>query len=171
MNEYIITIVPVTDDLAAQPAQTLVRVATDGTDFTIKELVVRAPEGAGIATGDLPRVDFGLLLQALGASGAAPSRRTAATASPPVPPNVGSAPAESTPRRASRRASAPGRATEHLTAGRAYRRAPDLDELEDVYLRVGTIAGVAAHFEVPVHTAQGWITRMRRRNSSSTTES
>jgi hypothetical protein len=169
MNEYIITIVPVTDDdLPAQVAQTMVRVATDGSAITIKELVVRAPEGSGLATGDLPRVDFGLLLQAFGASGTAPARRTAP---PATPPTVGTVPAEPAPRRSSRRAGTPGRATEHLTAGRAYRRAPDLDELEDVYLRVGTIAGVAAHFEVPVHTAQGWITRMRRRNSSSTTES
>jgi hypothetical protein len=161
MSEYIITVVPVADDgSAAAVAQTMVRVETDGYDTTVKELVVRAPDGAGLASGDLPRIDFELLLRALQPSGVPRSRRPAPAPEPASPP---------APRRGG--VARISRAAEHLQAGRAYRRAPDLDELEEVYLRVGTIAGVAAHFEVPVHTAQGWITRMRRRNNSPAAES
>ncbi|HKS98927.1 MAG TPA: hypothetical protein VJT31_05290, partial [Rugosimonospora sp.] len=68
------------------------------------------------------------------------------------------------------RAAAPRRSSvaknDHLESGRAYRKAPELPELEAVYLETGTIAGVAEHFDVPVHTAQGWITRMRRKKRS-----
>ncbi len=165
MSEYIITVVPVTDDgSVARVAQTTVRVETDGYATTVKELVVRAPDGAGLASGDLRRIDFELLLRALQPSGAPRSRRPAPAPEPADGPASAPAPRRGGVARVSR-------AAEHLQAGRAYRRAPDLDELEEVYLRVGTIAGVAAHFEVPVHTAQGWITRMRRRNNSPAAES
>ena len=50
--------------------------------------------------------------------------------------------------------------------GRAYRRAPGIEELEAAYAETGTIAGVAEHFDVPVHTAQGWISRLRRKTAA-----
>ncbi|WP_344416880.1 hypothetical protein [Amycolatopsis minnesotensis] len=49
---------------------------------------------------------------------------------------------------------------------RTYRRAPEFDELAKVYDEVGTITGVASHYDVPVHTAQGWVTRMRNKAGS-----
>ncbi len=45
------------------------------------------------------------------------------------------------------------------TTGRVYRRAPD--DLAAVLQQVGTVAGVAAHYQVPRYTAQGWVSRSR----------
>jgi hypothetical protein len=44
-------------------------------------------------------------------------------------------------------------------AGRVYRRTPD--DLAAVLQQVGTVAGIAAHYQVPRYTAQGWVTRLR----------
>lgn len=49
-----------------------------------------------------------------------------------------------------------------VPAARAYRRMPDPVALQAVYAEVGSIAGVAKHFDVPTHTAQGWIGRLRK---------
>ncbi len=43
--------------------------------------------------------------------------------------------------------------------GRVYRRTPD--DLAAIFEQVGTVAGVAAHYEVPRYTAQGWVGRLR----------
>jgi hypothetical protein len=44
-------------------------------------------------------------------------------------------------------------------SGRVYRRTPD--DLAAVLQQVGTVAGVAAHYQVPRYTAQGWVSRLR----------
>ncbi|MBV7708158.1 hypothetical protein NOVA_35825 [Nocardia nova] len=46
--------------------------------------------------------------------------------------------------------------------GRAYRRMPDAAELRSLYQRLGTVTGVAKHYDVPRHTAQGWMGRLRK---------
>ncbi len=169
MSQYIVTIVPVEDDgdaFTGPVAQTVVRVDMTGGRPMVKELTVRAPDSAGLA-GELPYVDFDLLLRAFIAPSNGRSRGGAVVA-PRTAPAAEPAPA---PARNTRRAAlargrpATGSRPNALTAGRAYRRAPEADELEAVYEQVGTISGVAAHFEVPVHTAQGWISRMRRKNA------
>ncbi|TDB76292.1 hypothetical protein [Micromonospora sp. KC723] len=48
--------------------------------------------------------------------------------------------------------------------GRVYRRSPD--DLESVYQQAGSVAAVADHYNVPRHTAQGWIRTLRRRQGS-----
>ncbi|MCW3820148.1 hypothetical protein ONA91_37535 [Micromonospora sp. DR5-3] len=48
--------------------------------------------------------------------------------------------------------------------GRVYRRSPD--DLESVYQQAGSVAAVADHYDVPRHTAQGWIRTLRRRQAS-----
>lgn len=42
---------------------------------------------------------------------------------------------------------------------RVYRRTPD--DLAAVFEQVGTVAGIAEHYQVPRYTAQGWISRLR----------
>lgn len=42
---------------------------------------------------------------------------------------------------------------------RAYRRMPE--DLTAVYKRLGGAAAVAEHYEVPRHTVQGWLRRLR----------
>jgi hypothetical protein len=175
MSQYVITIVPVEDggdEITGPVAQTVVRIETGDGHPVVRELTVRAPESAGL-TGELPYVDFDVLLKAfvpppgrgrgLSAVRAAASVTPAKEATRAEPSRTAS---KSTPRPAERSGD---QARISRLAARAYRRAPEFAELEAVYERVGSISGVAAHFDVPVHTAQGWISRMRRRNSEFST--
>ncbi len=50
-------------------------------------------------------------------------------------------------------------ATATSATERVYRRTPD--DLSAVFAQVSTVAGVANHYEVPRHTAQGWVNRLR----------
>jgi hypothetical protein len=47
--------------------------------------------------------------------------------------------------------------------GRVYRRSPA--DLEAVYQQAGSVTAVADHYNVPRHTAQGWIRTLRRRQA------
>ncbi|HEU4424414.1 MAG TPA: hypothetical protein VFR67_17950 [Pilimelia sp.] len=180
MSEYIITIVPVTEDDVAGPiSQTIVRVETqDGKPF-IKELTMRGLEGSGLDATRLPHVDFEMLMRAF-----LPGTAQPVTAPAPRPvdvPEQRPVPRRSTPRSTADAtpgtgAAAPSRRragvkASHIQKGRAYRRAPEPEELAAAYEETGSIAGLAAHFGVPVHTAQGWISRLRRKNVFSTESS
>jgi hypothetical protein len=44
---------------------------------------------------------------------------------------------------------------------RAYRRMPAPDDVLAAYRKVGTVSGLAEHFDVPRHTVQGWARRLR----------
>ncbi|WBB69093.1 hypothetical protein [Micromonospora sp. WMMD812] len=55
------------------------------------------------------------------------------------------------------------KATSSAGKGRVYRRSPA--DLEAVYQQAGSVAAVADHYDVPRHTAQGWIRTMRRRQA------
>jgi hypothetical protein len=46
------------------------------------------------------------------------------------------------------------------TEGRAYRRMPE--DIIEAFREAGSVSGVAAHYGVPRHTAQGWIGRLRK---------
>jgi hypothetical protein len=62
-----------------------------------------------------------------------------------------------------RRAASTGRkATGDRTDVRAYRRMPEPDEVMAAYTSAGTITGLAEHFGVPRHTANGWARRLRQ---------
>ena len=177
MSQYIVTIVPVADDgstFTGPVAQTIVRIETNGGRPTLKEFIIRADDNTA-PTDELPYVDFELLLRAFieptdgrprAASVAAPTTAAQPSSQPSPQPAAVTAPAASRrPARPRPRTANTARA-KALTAGRAYRRAPEADELEAVYEQLGTINSVAAHFDVPVHTAQGWISRMRRKSAA-----
>jgi hypothetical protein len=181
MSEYIVTIVPVIDDEFAGPAtQTIVRIDTQAGRPAVKEFTVRAPEGSGLVTSELSYLDIESLLRAFEPCAAADAAPRVDTAAEPEPePEAGSAgsrrsvqPKGAAPTSA-RRAAAAGRAASDggVPPSRAYRRAPDPAELEAAYAEAGSISGLAAHFDVPVHTAQGWITRARRKKALSSVES
>jgi len=65
------------------------------------------------------------------------------------------------------KAAAPIKATRQGRRGtkpdndRAYRRMPAPDEVMAAYRTVGTVTGLAQHFDVPTHTVQGWARRLR----------
>jgi hypothetical protein len=189
MSQYIITIVPVEDDDFTGPAtQITVKVETSGGRPAVTELTMRAPVGAGLGSGELPNVDFETLLSAFLPRDARPAAREVAREAIREARAEGrsdsrEAPSESRSEGRAIRAEAatakaakkaPARSTNakrtgtkvtHLPAGRAYRKAPEIDELEAAYAETGTISGVAEHFGVPVHTAQGWISRLRRKGA------
>lgn len=64
------------------------------------------------------------------------------------------------------RKATPQTAKGEAAGGRVYRRSPS--DLESVYQQAGSVAAVADHYNVPRHTAQGWIRTLRRRQASST---
>jgi hypothetical protein len=59
-----------------------------------------------------------------------------------------------------------GAPTATLSGERAYRRMPEVAALREAYEQTRTITGLAVYFGVPRHTAQGWVTRLRRRGIS-----
>ena len=147
MAQYIVTITPVldTEDSGEEEAsRTTMRVISEEGQAYIKELTVRVADNARLGPGDLMRVDLDVLLKAFAVgSEAVPavSRTTTRTQ-----------PSSQTALRRTR-----------AKTDRAYRRMPDPAEVKATYLASRTITGVAEHFGVPVHTAQGWVSRLRRK--------
>jgi hypothetical protein len=87
-----------------------------------------------------------------------PATRKAATAKTPPAPRKQTATAAAKRQTPAKRTRA-GATTASATSARVYRRAPD--DLAAVLEEVGTVTGVAAHYEVPRYTAQGWVSRLR----------
>jgi hypothetical protein len=178
---YTITISP--ED--ANGAQTTVSVDVNGDQMRIIEVTVRSASGTGLSGGRMPDVDFDLLLRAInparqavatsgsdldadsiseaGSQADAPAPRRSA---PPVR-SRGSA-GEGKPRGAGtegkRRQGKPRVETSvppSVLGGRVYRRMPD--DLAEVYEQTQSVTAVAQHYDVPRHTAQGWMNRLRER--------
>lgn len=64
--------------------------------------------------------------------------------------------------RKARAAKVTGRAKKRPAAnGRAYRRMPDAGEVMSAYQEIGTVSGLAEHFDVPVYTVHSWARRLR----------
>ena len=152
MAQYIVTITPIADDdgPGEESSRTTMRICADDTQVYIKELTVRVAENARLGPGDLLQVDLDLLMQAF-----AVKRPTTNTARG-VPVQVPDPAPVTTPAAAPANGAPP-------KSDRAYRRMPDPAELKDIYLGSRTIIGVAQHYGVPTHTAQGWISRLRRK--------
>ncbi|MFF5455611.1 hypothetical protein ACFY40_30940 [Streptomyces sp. NPDC012950] len=150
MSEYVIVITPTGSD--GEPdltgPQTTVRVdTTDGP--RIVELTVRAAGGAGLHNRALPTVDFDLLVRAISPGSAAPAAEPAPAAPVSLAPV---APAASAPSVEDR--------------PRPYRKMPDTDVVVAAYGELGgSVGAVAKRFGVPRHTAQAWVSRLRKQGS------
>jgi hypothetical protein len=74
------------------------------------------------------------------------------------------APVAKTPSRAAK-AAKPKKTSDAAASGsdRVYRRSPE--DLGTVFQQVGTVAGIADHYNVPRHTAQGWVRTLRRKQT------
>lgn len=153
--------------------QMILRVEVENGRAHITELNMRAPTGAAITSAALPPVNLELLAQAFGADEAAaqlsPAPEPAAAEPSATPGRKAESPARlepARPVRSGRRRASPSAADApppSLARARAYRKMPDPAELQRVYQEVGSIVGVAKHYDVPTHTAQGWIGRLRKR--------
>jgi hypothetical protein len=166
VTSYTVTISP--DDSSG--TTTTLRLDVSAGEVLVTDLHVHA--GTGLSTGQLPAIDFGLLLQAVNpatATAIRPATDESATA------RAGTAAGRAGRRvagRAGRRSAEGGRqagargrgrakaaAARQDTGGRAYRRMPD--DLLEVYQRIGSVTAVAEHYQVPRHTVHGWLRRLR----------
>jgi hypothetical protein len=156
MASYTITITPEDGD----GTTTTLRLDVTRGVATLTDVHLHA--GAGLSAGQLPTIDYAMLLRAVGQEGA-PAKAAGRKAT-----GRGRQPAK----RAGRAAAAePVKATRARVAakttargaggggGRAYRRMPD--DLASVFKQAGGATAVAAHYGVPRHTVQGWLRRLR----------
>jgi hypothetical protein len=226
VTTYTITITA--DDHSA--ATTRLRLDTSGDQVILTDLHLH--DGKGLSTGQLPAIDYGLLLRAIatttptplssppasmvppaqgrdatpaptGVTAQAPARRRTRTVAPAPAPTArrrgrgsagapaaagAAAAAQPAPGGRTRRASSGTKAANKAAAaanksvraarkttkataakaggrasggtGRAYRRMPD--DFAAAYQQAGSAAAVADHYQVPRHTANGWIRRLRQ---------
>lgn len=177
MSHYVVTIASHGRDDADTESRPrlVVHVEVVGGEAHVVEFSALAPAGTDLASGDLPMVDLKRIAQVFGrvadhpataapdtvtAPAAAPARGSSASpAAAPARYSSGSPSAAKarSPRRTRARTEAAG-----IGQARAYRKMPDPESLKQVYAEIGSIAGVAEHYGVPAHTAQGWIGRLRR---------
>jgi hypothetical protein len=166
MSGYTVTITPSGDQSGPQ---TTIQVDTASGAARVTELTVKAG-GNGLSAQELPVIDLALLVAAL-----APASAPAITAAP-APAPASAAPATRTRqtrgRRGRKAAEPPAKATrgrrraaastaEAPKAGRAYRRMPAQDDVVAAWNESHSASALAAYFDVPRHTAQGWLRRLR----------
>jgi hypothetical protein len=212
------TIVVTADDDTA--TSTTLRLDVSGGEVRLTDVHLHA--GTGLSTGQLPAIDYGLLLAAIApatptpitvapaasagkaraASTTRPARRPSAEAgdearlAAPTPTRrpraagkATAAPAEAAKTGRTRRGAtaanksaaapnkrartakktvkaAPARKAGRVAGERVYRRMPE--DFATVYGRAGSAAAVADHYQVPRHTAYGWIRRLSEQGAVST---
>lgn len=167
MSRYIITIEP-TDPKGntSEGAQATIRIDTGPPAPRIIEMTLRSSAPPGLTSAALPIIDLAGVVEAL-RSGIHRSSVASESAALSVTNQTGS---ENSPSRAGSETDGhSGPLDNNMTGevgesrdGRAYRRMPQPDELQKTYERIGTVTGVARHYGVPRHTAQGWMTRLRK---------
>lgn len=155
MTSYTITITPE----GAEGTTTTLRLDVTRGVATLTDVHLHA--GAGLSAGQLPTIDYALLLQAVGQETGAPAKTTAARKTTgggrqPASRARRAAPAKATRARVAAKKTTRGTGGEQ---GRAYRRMPE--DLAAVFNRVGGASAVADHYGVPRHTVQGWLRRLR----------
>lgn len=164
MSLYTVTIEPCDSSGApAGSAQAVVRVDTGAPKPRIVEMTLQSAAPSGLTSATLPTIDLNGVVEAL-QSGIAPARSAKpAAASTARTRSVALAAAKpaskASPARNRTKVAAKGPA--RRSSDRAYRRMPDAKELGAAYKRIGTVTGVAKHYDVPRHTAQGWMKRLR----------
>jgi hypothetical protein len=144
-------------------------------------MTLQSSAASGLTSATLPIIDLKGVVEAL-QSGIAPG---IAPPEKPKPAKVSAARSSSSisPKRADAQPRRSGAGTpassgagtsaksavtpkDDISAERVYRRMPDAKELAAVYDRIGTVTGVAKHYDVPRHTAQGWMARLRKLDAS-----
>ena len=145
---------------------------------TSVSVALSGPEG--LTSANLPDIDLTAVVEALVSTLGARDAQSqlslfekTSTSAPTVVQSAASptdtaAPASGPDRE--RPKSAPSSAKSHESAdsaaGRHYRRMPDPDELRGNLERIGTVTGLAKHYDVPRYTAQGWVGRLKKLDSS-----
>jgi hypothetical protein len=161
MSSYTITITPdPTEERTSNTSpQTTIKVDTSSGEPRITEVSIRSAAPDGLQTGTASVVDLELLVRALTSGTGKPNSAPAVVTERPTSP--GSRQTASEPDGIH---PAPTGKTSASPSDRTYRRMPKTAEVLAAYEQIGTITGVAKHFGVPRHTAQGWMTRIRKRS-------
>jgi hypothetical protein len=158
MSTYLVLITPDESDGPAR-AQTTVRVETSPVP-RITEISVVSTGAEGLSTQALPVADLDAVLHALASGVQQRDSRSVSAANGPSSPPM----AEPAREAAGQRKAAAGlpAVTDGGKADRPYRHMPDAEEVKRVYESVGSVTALAKHYEVPRHTAQGWMNRLRK---------
>lgn len=182
MSKYTVVIVPDSPDSALERHPRLtIYVDTGGSAPKVTGMAVSAPGPDGLTSANFPHIDLVAVVEAI-ASRVLPKKLSSESISfenslsaPPDP--------EQTIPNSMHTASLvrPGEITSPGTAepvetsgstkpasGRMYRKMPDPHELRENLQRIGTVTGLANHYGVPRHTAQGWASRLRKLNGPDT---
>ncbi len=159
-------VITVHDEDTGVEARVVVDRLGDGPGHEITDLRVRMTNGRGLRSEDL------LILEELGLL--MPESRLPVQAKPvvkspalelapkPAAPVKEPAPKRAAPPTAGVSKSAVRRAANAAKVqGRSYRLSPPVDELREMYARLGGPAAVARHYGVPIHTVSGWLKRHR----------
>jgi hypothetical protein len=162
MSSYTITITP--DDTTR--ASTTVRVDVSDDSARITEYLVRSGTPNGLVAHQLPAVDLDLLLRAVLPTGKG-VRASVTPAAEEAPRRRSTARGRRGTKATASKAQSPAKAAKATRTAkkaasggeRAYRRAPD--DLVQVFTDLGGVTAVARHYDVPRHTAQSWVRRMR----------
>lgn len=166
MRGYTVTITPSGD---RSGRKTTIQVDTTSGAAQVTELTFKSG-GNGLSPQEIPVIDFALLVSALAPNATPAIASTPAAASAPAasrsrahqPRGRRARPVVQEPAKATRgRRRAAAKAAEQPTAGRAYRRMPAPDDVVAAWNESPSASALAAHFDVPRHTAQGWLRRLR----------
>lgn len=134
-------------------------------------VAVSSSDAEGLTAENIPRVDLAAVVEALAARLPAENRRpqrypvetSRAVPSGAEPVGRSAAPDAAGPAVA---APSPHVSPAEPEPGRAYRKMPDPAELRENLRKIGTVTGLAKHYGVPRHTAQGWVGRLRKADSA-----
>jgi hypothetical protein len=176
VSSYTVTIRPDSGPAAMQATRIVVRINTGLPRARIVEMGLSSSAPEGLVAAQILDIDLQAVLQALrqglgealGPSDAR-SPKTAESESNSVRSDVEPV-ADRARNRAGQLDAATGSAAESRS-GRAYRRMPAAEELRATYEQIGTVTGVAKHYGVPRHTAQGWMARIRKLAAASEQQS
>jgi hypothetical protein len=125
-------------------------------------MILQSSALSGLTSASLPEIDLAGIVQALQASVAEASATHGQAPKNQEALNNISQLDDAAPARGKRPSASNDQRAGSSEKGRAYRRMPEASELQTVYDKVGTVTGVAKHFGVPRHTAQGWMARLRK---------
>ena len=162
MSSYTIDIMPdsIEEDTPNNSPQITIKVDTSSGEPRITEVSIRSATPNGLLTGATSVVDLELLVRALTPGTRKSNSALAAVTAERTTPGTRSTASEPDENRP---APAPETSSNH--SDRTYRRMPDTAKVLAAYEQEGTITGIAKHFGVPRHTAQGWMTRIRKQGS------
>lgn len=157
MTRYTVVIRPENEGQGPQGEATVV-VETGSPTPRIVEMTIRAASADGMSPVTMPSIDLAGVVRALSAGVRAAEPAAASTAHPapdPARPAVVGEASDSAD--VPQEPTAPARRSD-----RPYRQMPPADDLRAVFEQVGTVTAMAAHYDVPRHTAQGWMNRLRK---------